>query len=421
MDRRFFSSLCLLTFVVSLLAHARAEEGKGRGAQDARIQRRNQLVKLLKGNVFTGYRAAEEIPCVGPLDASVWKTLIAVVSSQHDEGKLILPSRFVDALAACGPTAVPDLLAAVKLQSASETEDAFHLFLASLGRMGLGAGKQAIPALRSMLKDKQLAQRRKRLIRIVLANLGDDSVKNAEGDIDPLDSAVLQTIVHIRPGKWVTQDTVKRLTNHLASASSVKDDDFKLASPSFQNVALALGVLGERASSAGDALDALFKRTISDGNITAIGFGLALARVDPKRRDATLRHLCKNYSKLFEDAGRGTLLYLLEVPRTVVDAKLTHLLVRLLDDPDPAVAAGAGDVLARAGLSARDGVPDLLKYVGGTAAEQRRIMAAKVLSYMADYSHIPQLEKARAQEKSKAVRAELDLTVQFIKSLKSPD
>jgi hypothetical protein len=309
----------------------------------------------------------------------------------------------------------------VKLQSASETESAFHIFLAGLGRMGPGAGKQAIPALRNMLKDKQLAQRKKGLIRIVLANLGDNSVKNVEGDIDPLDSAVLLTIVHIRPGKWVTQDTVKKLTKHLGSASSLKDFDFKLASISFQNVALALGVLGERASAAGDALDALFKRTINDGNVTAIGFGLALARVDPKRREAALRHLCKNYSKLFEEAGRGTFIYLLEVPRTVVDAKLTHLLVRLLDDPDPAVAEGAGDVLVRAGLSARDGVPGLLKYVGGTGPEQRRIWAAKVLSYVADYSHIPQLEKAKAQEKSKAVRTELDATVQFIKSLKSPD
>lgn len=384
--------------------------------RDAQAQRRKQLVKALKSDLFVSYRAAEEMAISGNIDKSGWKALIELIASKTGPGLLpFVSARYIDALAAAGSPAVPDILAALQKDDPQKWGDFPSAFLLSLGRMG-PAAKEAIPSLRRMLADPRTEG--KVALRIVLANIGDESKVNLEAILAEFRKGeqgdyvgIYVTFPYIRPREWLTKEMIEVLGKPLQRTVPTKPGDPLPGECTWAVV--TFGILGERAMSLADTLES---RAASIPNCD----GLALARIDPKRREAALRRLLeKPHPPTPGGVDFKGQIVVLDIAWLLLDSEVAKGLAKFVDNPDPEVAAWACDILSLGGLAARDAAPMLLKYIRSEADEDRRAEAARTLSWVADNAQLPALDTALRAEKSGKVRAALESTVRWIKYLSS--
>jgi hypothetical protein len=285
------------------------------------------------------------------------------------------------------------------------------VLVATVGRIG-PPGKQAVPFLRKILERPRIPPQReaptevKLAVWVALANLGDTSkddlaeiLAGLKSPVSELSRAATRALILVRPGDWVTKDMIGALAEAL--------DPYPYA----LEKAVALGVLGQRASAAGKRLEELQQEA-------GFPFALAISRIEPRKREAELRRVCTSSEQI---GGCKAVLVMAAIywcnAPCLLDGPAVQELVKLMDDPDPKVSEGAIWMLQLAGLGAREAVPDLLRFMRRKAEEGRRAYAAYALSRIADACHLPALKAALAREKSAAVRQELAWTLHWVETL----
>jgi hypothetical protein len=193
-------------------------------AQDAAVaQERDRIPRevLLKALLVPEHkfeianRAAQQLALLPPDESSSATVVRNVVERLNRKqtgrvGRLAAPS-FVDAIAAQGRFAVPELVRA--LQEGSHSDEASVTILASLGRIGPAAAEAQV-ALHTVLKTHSTDPRSRKTILVVLANIGDRSdglVEQIRADFDDSnkdaawrDGYYLWVMSMMRPrGDWV--------------------------------------------------------------------------------------------------------------------------------------------------------------------------------------------------------------------------
>jgi hypothetical protein len=251
-----------------------------------------------------------------------------------------------------------------------------------------------------------------------LANMGDDSKETvtaiARNLRNPQTSGVIiSTVIMVRPRAWMNDEIISEIIKPFGSFTPAEDGKQTGRYFDLSQRAVVLGLLGERAASAAGKLETVQESAIADQRIEGVILTLALARVVPDRRGALLRRLLKSFRTLV----RGPAGVLVECPYLLIDEKLSEQLAQALEDPDRDVAEVARYVFWWAGLSARDAFPRVLKYVRDSADSNRRAKAAGVLGMISTFARLPELEAALKEEKSEAVRRQLQAAIEGVRSL----
>ena len=385
--------------------------------------RRDYLLLFLKTD--SGIRAADELALLGAADKGTWMALIRAMAPQG-RGEPLAP-QYIDALAAAGAPAIPDILRAMEGIRFPASEEPFFSgagrsflgFVAALGRMG-PAARPAIPALRKLLADPKLDGQFKAAIRVTLANIGDDSKANLDAILRDLKDGpnalpVVRMLASERPGPWVEPEMMAALIRHLEPlAQSERTPGARYEG--LDLVAVVLGLMGGKAAGAANTLDKVGQHASGDNHVLdAVVFGVALARIDHKREERVLRDACKVVNDGIESPGH--IRFLVLRMHSLVDARISKQLVRLLDERDTKVAAGAATLLYFSGQAAQGAFNPLLAFVRGKAEEPTRAVAARALATVTPFSELPRLEEALKAEKSEKVRRALWLAIQDVKFL----
>jgi len=382
-----------------------------RGAQ---AKRREQLLEALKGE-NPPPRAVEELALMGIHDAPARKALLALVRKQGEGSKrpefleglpFVVSYSLVDGLAAPGAEAVPDILEALGAANADESKDHYLTLASSLGRIGAPA-KRALPFLRAKLADRAASAELKAAIRVILANLGDQSKETLEAILanlrdEKLQRPTAQVIVLVRAREWVSEAMIQAMGKWLHR-------DLEL------DVPVALGILGAKAERYAGTLEKIFDRRIDAGDGLALAYGLVVANIDPTKRDAVLRRLLNNFDRI-GDCRHGWLILTAVSNAYALVPPLSKELVKLCEDKDERVAGFACGLLASASLSVREVAPELIKFTRGKGDEEVRAAVAYALRDIAEYSHLPQLDEALKKESSAKVRKNLGATIKYIKT-----
>ncbi len=219
---------------------------------------------------------------------------------------------------------------------------------------------------------------------------------------------------YIGPRGWVTERMVSELVKPLEAF--VRSKPHSSAYESAWLMALNLGALGERASSAADVLEAIQEKAVEIRHVTGIASTLALARIDPKRQERAFRRLLKNPPQI---EPRGATFWVPEWFYLLLDARVSKCLAKFMEDPDLKVAERAAEYLGVGGSAARDALPQLFQVIQGMADDRRRTVAVQAIARIADYTQLPKLEAVLKEEKSAKVRKELENSIRFIKYLQS--
>jgi hypothetical protein len=206
----------------------------------------------------------------------------------------------------------------------------------------------------------------------------------------------------VRAREWVSEAMIQAMGKWL-------DRELEL------DVAIALGILGEKAERFAGKLERIFNRKIDAGDGLALAYGLVVANVDPKKRDAVLKRLLTNFDRI-GDCHHGWFVITGVSNTYVLVAPLSKEIVKLCKDKDERIAGFAYGLLAAAGLSVREVTPELIRFIRGSANEESRAAAAYALTDIADYSHLPQLEEALKKESSAKVRKNLGASITYIKT-----
>lgn len=398
--------LGLLAWLAAGQSPAVAQPAKPRGQAEVptwQLERNKQLIQVIErdeGNFRAAYRAAEELALYGNVPEAGWKLLIEQITQGRTASQR--NARYLYALAAAGPKALPDILKA--LPSAGMRA----YLLISIGRMG-PAGKSAIPTLRRMLADPGVDASTKATVRVALASLGDRSEENLAAILtDIRDQRALWPLLYISSCGWINEAMIREVTAAFRKGVENRPPELWLGLGWDAGV---LGTLGEKAASAAELLESAEKAAV------VLVDALALARVDPKRQEAALRRLLKRDSLFPVYWFGGKYFWYLEYLYILVDGRMSECLVGFLADPDPKVAKDAAFCLEMAGLAAREAAPLALKFVQGKADEDRRAWAAWALGSIAEYRLLPELEATMKREQSEKVRRELGETIRYIRDL----
>lgn len=371
---------------------------RDRDQVDAANGRAKILVALNSDSYKVRWRACRELLFVKKLQPAEWKALIDLVRRDRTG-----PPLLIDALARAGEPAVPDYLEILKAKETSE--ELFQAILMSLGRMGPKA-KAAIPFLEMNLANPKLkAYWYEASLHVVLANIGYESQEHLDAIQKKLRNYRFREVAVgvlgvIRPGKWINK------------VAALDVDALSV---------ITLGRLGERAPHGAAAkLRKLFDGYIKRDDPYAILVGLALARVDPKNRDAALRAVCANWERLGPKFGDGILIFP-NICYRIVDAESSRFLARTLEDSDKKVALGASVLLSFAGVSGREAVPLVLKFLESDADDEVQLWAAAALHEIADSTHLPALRAALKKQESETIRRELRRTINLISHVAPTD
>jgi hypothetical protein len=277
------------------------------------------------------------------------------------------------------------------------------------------SAKSAIPALRKMLGNKTIGD--DTTIRIVLANLGDESKENLEtilADFKNIEKlgCFSRVLPFIKPGGWVKDEMLVAMADPYKRWLGTERRPVVADVP---GIAIQLGQVGQRAASVKALFDVAQDTCLRTRDISALPVSLALARIDPKQREEVIRRLLAGWSSL--EWGRGADLAGKEYAWQLLDARLSKCLAGFLADPNTSVAQGAILYLYLGGLASREAVPQVLSFIQSEADEELRASAAETLAAIAEYKQLPKLEATLKNEKSERVRKGLKEAIRIIKFL----
>ncbi len=423
--KRHAFSVCVLLSALGYCASGHCED-----VLDAKVRaaRREQLLALFKRDKPQSRVLQELVLVGGTAEPSARESLLSILAKRSGSSNrlhfyinvpieihpelVVVPYWLVDGFAAAGPAAIPDLLKSLETDAAQKSNDYFTLLATSLGRMG-PEGKSAIPALRSQLANTDLPPARRTALRVILANLGEESPENQRAILADLQSTMLvrpaaQAMVLVRARNWVTQPMVDALCAHLGEPAEKGSDD----------VAVALGVLGERAAAAVEIVDRFIESELEKKDSGAVLHTLLLANIAPKQQERALRRLLES-GPLGGCMIGGEVLMNAICNANVLVASLQATLVKFINDPNPSVSSRALAQIAMGELSIRGAVPELIRFLREKAPERRRADAACTLSSIATYSDLPNLEEALKLETSPKVTKNLGATIEYIRNLGS--
>jgi hypothetical protein len=413
-------SVILLLALVADVGAGEPAAPKDKQREEALRRRRNLLVQQMLTTpefpkLLSRFEAADDLAWLGGLERRHWQPLIDAVVKEGVGGPL-----FIDALAAAGPEAVPDILRAVRAVQPLEIgsshpflSDKAIALLGSLGRMGKAAAP-GLPALRKMLAQEGISKSSQAAIRMVMANLGDESPENLDAIARDLKSddgiaAMMWMLVLIRPGPWVSKEMAREVCNQF---NAVPDDEVRRGE-GLRFWAEMLGMLGERASPAAERLEKERKAALKTDHFGNIVLGsFAVARIQPRRQEEVLRDLARRLQRGMDNPE--ALFFFRHTP-PFFDPAPSRTAGGLLNDPDAEVSEGAVLLLAAAGSEGRHAFAQVLEFVRGKADEDRRARAVTLLRY-ADLSQLPVLEAAMREEKSEQVRRQLGRLIESVKT-----
>jgi hypothetical protein len=411
----------LVVLLLVLAADGRAEEPavpKNKQREEALRRRRDLLVRQMLSppefpKLLSRYEAADDLAWLGGLEKRHWQTLIDAVV-KNDGGR---PPCVVDVLAAAGPEAIVDILRAVQPLEIDPLRpflsDKEFALLGSLGRMGKAAAA-ALPALRKMLAQEGISKSSQAAIRVVMANLGDESPENLEAIARGLKgdefATVMEMMVLTRPGPWVSKEMAREVCNQFNAET---DGDLRRGD-GLRFWAKVLGTLGERASPAAERLEKERKAALKNDDRygEAVLGSLAVARIHPRRQEEALRDLAR---RLKRGIPAPEAVFVFRYTPPFFDPALSRTAGRLLNDPDADVSEGAELLLSAAGSEGRHAFAPVLEFVRGKAAEDRRAQAVIFLRY-AHPAQLPVLEAAMREEKSEGVRRQLGRLIESVKT-----
>jgi hypothetical protein len=420
---------CLLV-IAAASSLALAANANGQEKSDELTRRRERLFALAsRADEVLALRALQELVVLGKSDPKLGQQLILIIRARFSDAdrafnNVFSPAAYVSELAELGPPVVPQILEAVEAEEISES--AAVVLVATLAHMGPKA-KEATPRLRRKLADHRTSAFLKRCCRLALANLGDEPaqklvIKELEesymgGDTEGGDPEKWATLLRwtwvvcwVRVGDWGADVIVKRLGRQIASYAESRPT----GDPLYLLPASEVPKYADKAQKLSDQLEAAQRHALRHDRAEAIGFTLALARVDVKKRDAALERLCADWPD--NQNFFGWFIFLEFVPR-LVDTKITAELVRLLERDDPKIAERAGSLLTFAGLSARETVPQLVALMKRSKDRRRREIVVEVLGSVVDITRIDQLEQLRKHETDADVRTKLDDAIHRIRWL----
>src|SRR5262249_35088833 len=154
-------------------------------------------------------------------------------------------------------------------------------------------------------------------LRAILKDLEEEEPPVRGKELIPLDLAA-KTLVLVRPRDWVDEALVRGLGDKVWSH--------------FPDPLVALGVLGERAAPVRKRLFEAHPENVRRVSGQWLCTALALARVEPKKRDAELRRFCKNVDKIGDCKGIWLLDASWSNALVLVEADAVKSLVKLVGD-----------------------------------------------------------------------------------------
>ncbi len=110
---------------------------------------------------------------------------------------------------------------------------------------------------------------------------------------------------------------------------------------------------------------------------------------------------------------RASAAYAVLAARTLTDADVGDI-IRLLDDRDWRVAAGAAVLLGQAGMRARAAAPHLITIMKTSTKEEAKWRVALALVYLVDYNQVSQLKDLLRNEDSDKVRRRIENIIKVI-------
>jgi hypothetical protein len=418
----FLSVVCLIVFVSIEAANcsdaANTENVGGDG-----LSRREQLMRHLQCNdSLVLRRIILELSVSEKLNKREWIEVFQAVSpTLFEEVKFeeqwqnhlrtVFPP-VIDVLANCQAEVIPEICRLIR--SNATKNGTRRLLLAVLGRVGQPA-EAAVPELTKLLDDPQTLPSITRVTRVVLASIGwksNDNLPAVRAALDEACDEVAWTIAATRSVNWLTDGMIDALVDHVMFNRDI--------------IATAVGLVGERASSpkAETKLENARQRCIALQMAGQITNALALARIAPKRRKAILLDVCKNFN-FKETSIESWVLVAHACPFILINTDMAnHLVALAVDETSGEACERALTLLYLSGISGpmpKSITYPIIRAVQGNGNETKQVKMAVVLSQIAAFSTVNDLEAAAAVSKEGNVKEELSTVVRFIRDLKVDD
>ena len=376
-------------------------------------QRLKGILEKLASNDIPIYRAAEELVFLPELDQRQSKEFFeAILKAGHDYPLFATSTRFIHAMAFCGPTQVDNLLVTIRKGEASEEEK--MACLAAIARMG-GLAKRASPVLKDQLNDKKLAPEIRTALMITLESIGEGSNSNRKqiGQTLKENNCPLGMLVWSGSVQWMTESMIEDLT---AGLELPKGEKRSVAYDGLIGPTIILGLLAERSKIATRKLEAILKQAVDDDSLFCVDAALCLSRIEPEKGESYMRSSLKKHC-IYNHLGHAMIGFITEYSYLLVDQHTTDLLVKMLDDPDSQVSRGAAFLLIAAGSSARSGFAEVLKRFRNASNAEKRDEYEYILRNIGNGSHLARLKSDADKESIQEVRGGLNRIINAIEKL----
>lgn len=382
------------------------------------IERQKKIWEAAKNNDGrVRIRAIQELGEIVKHNAPAQELLIERLFA-NDRGVEVDLFDVVRVLAKAEPEVIEKIVS--RYQSENQGEEKLKRLLYVLGRMGPKA-KTAIPFLLKELVQNQADPTIEGCIRIILANVGWDSIENFEviqTDIQnrtERGEAEIWMMARTSPPNWIRDDIAKELLEWFNQSF----DEIR-APP----LLIPISTLDIMDADTKNRLDEFLKaECMEEGcdNSFCIWFGFSLAKSNP----LMARRALKPALKCVADAMPGDSFQALNVFVGDIligsDLRMMKELIRMLDCPDPKVVTGTLWMLLAIGFDAGQYTPDVLKVLKTNPDEEVREVAAQTLSFLAEPKDIPKLESIMKKEESEFVRDEIIKAIRIIRLEPQPE
>ena len=358
----------------------------GCDVESPQARRIRLLDALVNDDPAIRLRAAQELRGRVADDEQVRMAMVSRLAAMPDGPETMI---VVKSVAEAGPVVVPELVAHLKDPEATP-EQAWRVLLA-IGRLGPQASA-AIPDLVSYLKSGQLNTANTGLLRVVLIAAGDESEENRR---------ILRTEIAGRTAAGI--EAIRGMA--IIGSSEVFDEPLVdelvrcTAEPASQEgvfAALALGVLGSHAGpKAVEAVRRGFESAKGrPGNVVpTIAYGLALAQMAPRDRQAALRDAL---AVIGSGGGGAALRGSLLADAALIDRGLRDDIVSHIGDRRVDVSLGAIWMASVMGFEARACTGKLFNRLNWGRDPMEKAAAAAALGMVAPASDVGRVEWALA-------------------------
>lgn len=393
----------------------------------------------------------------------------------------ICTTRLVDAIAAGGKKIVPIILEAMKqvrgrvegLRKGTDSKDNFDnipqysVLMAALAQFGPDA-RAAVQVVTNGLKEfhlkdlEEIEYAYKWNFRMVLANIRDEPAPKRLADFFPIPEKLktqkeipiprfpldrgyfsLKMLLMIKPRRWFGEALIRELAGYylaelekLQKENQQNNQSKKQKNPAEKSafrdnipptfvfddriilIPIILGSLGERALPAFESLKKCAEILSKRSSNHSLFVSLAMARINPKRRNAVLERLLARSAKIKHSYGGdfASVFQLKEYLYLFMDSDFSRYLGKKLFHRNKGFQGLSMSILGYSGLRSKDAVPDLVKFVQGNANETWRSNAATCLRQIAVESQIDLMEQALKNVRSKYVRDSLEISIKSVKT-----